>query len=445
MTTFGTDKQTLSDLDIFPQYKKDSSVFGFFDKTATQGGSKELYAMLHSPLNDKKAIEERARTFRYLTDNNIEIPLDKDYLDFIEFYLNENVKPLKDHFIDAYVDGISYRVKSNSNYYVISRGVEYVKVHLISFLQALDDLPDTDLPLFFVNFKNELIAIKENRQTAAIFQKKQKISFRNVNRFDSLLRGSFLPAMRNILRNTYMLDAFQSVAKTAKAHAMCFPVFEDAQKPFLEIKQLFHPLLKNPVRNNIGIKEDDNLLFLTGSNMSGKSTFLKATGVCVYLAHAGFPVPAGHMRLSVYNGLYTTINLPDDIFKGFSHYYSEVRRLKDITLQLKEKKRVLVIFDELFRGTNVKDAFDATRLVISGFSNVKSSIFLISTHILEVGEKIRDQKGIVFNCFESSIKNDKPVYPYLLSNGISTERLGLTILRNEGVLALIEDISKGDT
>ena len=102
----------------------------------------------------------------------------------------------------------------------------------------------------------------------------------------------------------------------------------------------------------------------------------------------------------------------------------------------------MVIFDELFRGTNVKDAFDATFLVISGFSKLKKSIFLISTHILEVGEKIRDKESIVFKCFQSYMKNDKPFLTHQLKGGIPSEGLGLTILQDGGLLSLIEEITE---
>ena len=99
--------------------------------------------------------------------------------------------------------------------------------------------------------------------------------------------------------------------------------------------------------------------------MAGKSTFLKALGVAIYISHLGFPVPAEKMSTTIYNGIITTINLSDNMNRGYSHFYSEVRRVKEVANKLKEKNRLLVIFDELFRGTNVKDAFDASLLIIT--------------------------------------------------------------------------------
>ena len=174
--------------------------------------------------------------------------------------------------------------------------------------------------------------------------------------------------------------------------------------------------------------------------MAGKSTFLKSMGVCVYLAHIGFPVPACAMTCSVFRGLYSTINISDDIEKGYSHYYREVKRVKEVVLKIKDEKHVFVLFDELFRGTNVKDAYDATLMVTCGFVKIKTSLFFISTHIVEVGEELEKLEGTCFRCFRSHLKDGKPQYDYKLEEGISSERLGLTIVENEKIMEVIDEI-----
>ena len=85
--------------------------------------------------------------------------------------------------------------------------------------------------------------------------------------------------------------------------------------------------------------------------MAGKSTYMKAFGVAVYLAHCGFPVPASRMELSPFRGLFTTINLSDNLSLGYSHYYNEVARVKYVVEQVRDLEDVVVVFDELFRGT----------------------------------------------------------------------------------------------
>ncbi len=99
---------------------------------------------------------------------------------------------------------------------------------------------------------------------------------------------------------------------------------------------------------------------------------------------------------------------------------------------------MLVIFDELFKGTNVKDAFEASTSVIQAFSAVKDSLFLISTHILEVATEVKAD----FYCFQTSLASGVPVYDYVLRSGVSTDRLGLIILKNEGVLEIIRSAAE---
>jgi len=176
----------------------------------------------------------------------------------------------------------------------------------------------------------------------------------------------------------------------------------------------FHPLIDNPIMNDFEIIDNKNFCFVSGANMSGKSTFLKTVGLCVYLAHIGFPVPAKEMEISMFNGPYSTINISDNIEKGYSHYYSEIKRVKEIALMIKEKRKVLVIFDELFRGTNVKDAFDVTLMVSKGFSEINESLFFISIHIVEVGQELEKLESIDFRCFESSMIGEEPIYNYKL-------------------------------
>ncbi len=148
------------------------------------------------------------------------------------------------------------------------------------------------------------------------------------------------------------------------------------------------------------------------------------------------------MITTIYHGIVTTINLSDDLNRGYSHFYSEVSRIKETALKLKEKEKLFVIFDELFRGTNVKDAFDASLLIIKSFANISDSTFFISTHITEVAEKINNLSNIDFKYFDSKLVDNVPTYDYKLEKGISYERLGLYILKNENIIEILESISK---
>jgi DNA mismatch repair protein MutS len=174
--------------------------------------------------------------------------------------------------------------------------------------------------------------------------------------------------------------------------------------------------------------------------MAGKSTFLKATGISVFLSQIGFPVPAAYMETSVFDGLITTINLADNIQHGNSHFYTEVSRVKHVANKMTESQNMLVIFDELFRGTNVKDAFDASLAIVSAFSKLRNSFFIISTHIVEVANELAAIENISFKFMETTFDNEMPQYSYKLQNGITEERLGMWIVKNEGIVEIIERI-----
>ncbi|WP_431210961.1 MutS-related protein [Puia sp. P3] len=191
--------------------------------------------------------------------------------------------------------------------------------------------------------------------------------------------------------------------------------------------------------NSIALDRDINMLFLTGANMAGKSTFMKAFGIALYLAHMGFPVAAKEMIFSVRDGLFSSINVADDLSLGHSHFYAEVLRVKNVARAVSEGKRLVVLFDELFKGTNVKDAYDGTLAVTGAFSKYRRSSFIISTHIVEAGEALRlSRDNLRFAYLPTMLDNGKPRYPYVLEEGIAADRVGMMIIENEGIIEIIK-------
>ena len=162
------------------------------------------------------------------------------------------------------------------------------------------------------------------------------------------------------------------------------------------------------------------------ANMAGKSTFMKSFGITVFLAHIGFPVPASAMEFTVLDGIYTIINLPDNINMGYSHFYAEVLRVKKVAGEAAGGGKFFVIFDELFRGMNVKDVYDATVVIMEAFSVCKRSIFVISTHIIEAGETLGERcPGMQLLYLPTGMCGSKPVYTYRLTKDITGNRHGM--------------------
>jgi DNA mismatch repair ATPase MutS len=437
---FELDKQTIRDLEIFGNEKSPLSIHRFYNHARTMGGKKYLFELMQSPLTDIDEIHQRKEAIKFICETEFELTINSTQFDFIDHYLNLNIIPLRNNFLDAYFDSFSYQIKPKNDYYIIQAGVRqltFLFQHLDKKLKSISGykLPSA-LDKEFEKIK-KYIAYQEIKEALTA---KEKISCVKLNRFDWLFRKKYKIELLEVIQTIYTLDAYISVAKTAKLQGLCFADYLAASKPSITITGLFHPLIEKAVPYEVVIDDTKNMCFLTGPNMAGKSTFLKSIGLSIYLSHLGFPVPARQMKTTIFNGIITTINLTDNLNLGYSHFYSEVRRVKETALKIKEKGNMFVIFDELFRGTNVKDAFDASLIIIKSFAKISNCMFCISTHITEVAKELMDVENIQFNYFESKLENDTPVYSYKLLKGISHERLGMLIIKNEKIIDILNSI-----
>ena len=434
---FLIDRQTCADLEIFGGREVKNSLFKYFDQTISHGGKEKLLDMFYSPLTDSKAIRERQELIGYIYREKLSVFIDPFLLDFIESYLLSGDKPIKLSRINAWHKALKYWLKPTNEYYIIQRGIKYV----IEFLQKLysfvmekseQKLPDLLAQQFI--FITDSIQNTELKRIIG-FNTKRKIKAMNIERFDYVFRYYEFERLKTILQTLYQIDAFQAVAETMTKHGLVFPEISESKE--IIINGLYHPFVKNAVTNDIKISEEENLFFITGANMAGKSTFLKAFGVSVFLAHLGFPVAAASMQTGVFNGLFSTINISDDLNKGYSHFYSEVLRVKAVAEKINRTGNLVVIFDELFRGTNVKDAHDATLAIISAFAKVRGSVFLVSSHIMEVADRLTNVGNIRFGYFHTLIEGKTPRYSYRLCEGVTEERIGMLIIENEKIIEII--------
>jgi DNA mismatch repair ATPase MutS len=174
-----------------------------------------------------------------------------------------------------------------------------------------------------------------------------------------------------------------------------------------------------------------NIAIFTGSNMAGKSTTLKALASTIWLAQCGLPVPADAMTAPIYDAIYTSINLPDSLRDGRSHFMAEVLRIKEVLMQARSGERCLIVLDEMFRGTNAQDAYEASVAVNQFLLEYPNCHFLISTHILEYAKYFEHHPACQFYYMESEIKDDRFICSYRLKEGISESKVGYWIVRKE--------------
>lgn len=234
--------------------------------------------------------------------------------------------------------------------------------------------------------------------------------------------------------NFFFFEACLSLAKGIQKHRFTFPRFQDDG---LSISGFYHPLINNPVVNDITVNEAVTLI--TGPNMSGKSILLKSIGLCVTLAHLGLGVPAESCKLPYFDVIFISINLNDDILSGYSHFMTEVINVKSVVLQARENRRCFAIFDELFRGTNPEDALAISRRTIRGLTQFKHSHFFISTHLHQLKESTLANKQVRTHFIECQLIRNKPVFTYSLRDGWSDLRIGQILFEQQGLNELLAE------
>jgi hypothetical protein len=470
---FKTDKQTVDDLALFGN-RRGKSVYNIFNKTATAGGAGVLEQMFLYPLSNRLEIERRLSTIAFFMEHRVEFPFGGALLDAIEFYLSNKDERSR---ISAHEDNLERKFRtmigSDSDYEQIKRGV----LGCVKFICGLRGFVKELVAMDFEGKSGFGLGVLCSCVTDPDFEDvygvegARKLTFEQTVRLDQLLRFSCRGKLEVLLAEVYKLDVFIAVAAVSRERGFCFArpagdggaggvgagvgavaggaVAGDAvagsvagsvagDDIMLDIVGGFHPLVEGAVPNSVRVGSKNNMIFLTGANMAGKSTFMKMVGIAVYLAHMGFPVPAASMSFRVLNGMFTTINLADNINAGYSHFYAEVMRVKRVSEKVGQEGNMLVIFDELFRGTNVKDACDATIAVAEALAGLKNSVFMISSHIIEAGEALGSLRdNVEFLNLPTKMKGRVPEYTYRIERGISQDRHGMLIIKNEGIPQLL--------
>jgi DNA mismatch repair protein MutS len=440
--TFLIDSQTIDDLHLFEGTKNDHSVYAYFDYTTTIGGRAFLKELFTNPISDTHELADRNKDIQFLFNEVDSLSFQRDTIDFIEYFLHSIDKPKKYSFYGAFKKSVKYRYAKKQEQYNKQRGLNEI-LNTLAFLKEFCNEIEREPGL---NVIKGLRLILEKVCSDPFIKKcmtmrPKKLKGLLLEKCDFFIRNIYLQDISEILASVYQLDAYFAIALAAKKHKFSFPIYHHNNESKLVLEGVFHPFLNTPIVNDFQFDKHRHLCFLTGVNMSGKSTLMKSIAVAIYLAHIGFPVPARRMETGLFNGLLTTINLPDNLTLGRSHFYNEVLRVKFVAQQIAKRKNLFIIFDELFRGTNVKDAYESSLLIIEAFSKVPTSFFIISSHLVEVAHDLKDNKYIDFRHFQTKMVNNTPTFNYKLIKGITDNRIGAWILKNEGILEILDQVS----
>ena len=260
-------------------------------------------------------------------------------------------------------------------------------------------------------------------------------------RVDQVFRLHEKISINRLLQLVYEMDALVALADVTHEHGFVIPSIE-AGPVRVRATGLVHPLLVNAVANPLELNQNQRVLFLTGPNMAGKTTYLRAIATALYFAHLGMGVPAQKFHFVPVQRLLTSISLNDNLIDGVSYFRAEALRVKAVAQAIADGYRVVAIMDEPFKGTNIKDAFDASLAILKRFASVEDCLFIVSSHLIELSERLSATPYIDYQYFEAEEQEDRLRFDYQLHSGISSQRLGMRVLREEGVFDLLDGLSK---
>lgn len=243
-------------------------------------------------------------------------------------------------------------------------------------------------------------------------------------------------SFRTIFQTIGDLDAYQAVASYRESlHYYCEPTLKSPKSDIREIRgiDMYHPLLKNPVANTLTIQ--DKGILITGSNMSGKSTFLRTIGINALFAQTVFTCFAREYK-SEFVKLLTVIGRVDNIIEGKSYYLVEAQSILRIIAETKQHEKVttLAILDEMYRGTNAEERIKAGCNVLRYLVHQRSFV-LAATHDLELTKMLVSDFDNYH--FREQVAEHGLSFDYTLKPGPSTTKNAIRLLKILGYPAEI--------
>lgn len=240
----------------------------------------------------------------------------------------------------------------------------------------------------------------------------------------------------------FEVEALCSLATFAYLHPdYALPRVQSQPEPIIHGRGLGHPLIPADQRicNDFTLNSAPQVVLITGSNMSGKSSFLRTVGLNLVLAYAGSVVCATELETRPLR-LFSCIKVTDSVSDGISYFYAEVKRLKALLYALQQPDDLPLFFfiDEIFRGTNNRERLIGSRAYIRALVD-KNGVGLVSTHDLELVHLADETPHIRNQHFRETVQDGKMVFDYTLRSGPSPTTNALRIMALEGLPVSIED------
>lgn len=210
----------------------------------------------------------------------------------------------------------------------------------------------------------------------------------------------------------------------------CVP--EISEDNILQGQELAHPMLgEKAVGNSFNMDSNSRVLLITGSNMSGKSTFLRTIGFSVVLSYLGLNVKGSKFITPILN-IYTCMRTGDNLEESISSFYAEILRIKSIVDGTKRGEKILFLLDEIFKGTNSLDRHLGAQVLIDQLLK-GNTMGLVSTHDLELCEMEKENKNISNYNFREYYENNKLKFDYKIREGVSKTRNAKYLMKMAGI------------
>ena len=438
------DDHTLHELQILSDKRNDDSVFNYFNKTKSYGGRDFLKSMIRIPkqsLAGIMSVQELIKAISQDTDS-WQVRVSHAYIAAAENYYGSNIAhTMSQDVFQHWFQTMVFAYSHTAEYYHLESGLAATLRVFRALHEMVGQLKEDEMT---GEIKEDIDFIKSFFNSYALkplLINQNDLSKAKVFYLDYFFRKQHKKEFRRVMDIYYKLDAFLAIALTAKEHSLSFPQFVSDNACF-DVSGVWHPLIPNAIKNSFSILGNPGICILTGANTSGKTTFLKSAGIVIFLAHLGWPVPAQNLRLSFIDQLFTSIHLTDDLVLGYSHFYNEMMRIKNIAEALSRGENCFIIIDELFRGTNQEDALFCSKTVVDGFANYKNSIFIVSTHLMELLDIYLKSPLVCFHCFKTKISGNDFENTFQLEPGIASEKVGKLIMEKVGIPELLKISTK---
>lgn len=434
------DTHTLKDLEIFQSETGETCLFELCNLSRTEGGAKALRRRMEFPWSNPARIGATQESLSFILARSQAFASLPSYLASRADHYMGDILPIvtQTNLLEFSLGVIELRISHYLHYFRIGLGVQVSCEFIQSLRRFVDQAelasPDGELGSMFEEMR---ILLKRPRLAGIPDGPVGSWIWKNL-RLDQVFRMHEKGSMARLVQLAYEMDALIAMAEVTRKYSFVMPRIEQGPHR-VHAEGLLHPFVPEAVANPVELDEQRSVLFLTGPNMAGKTTYLRAFATALYLAHLGMGVPASSFCFVPAQRLFSSISLNDDLRSGVSYFRAEALRVKAVARAVADGYRVVALMDEPFKGTNVKDALDASLAIIKGFAAKQDCLFMFSSHLIELSSQLGACSRIDCRHFEADEGEGRLRFNYLLQPGVSSQRLGMRVLREEGVFELLEE------